>query len=79
MKSFKHYISEANKKMVDGHMRNLEKTYGDGIVKKNKKEITKKVTAVVKNFPPGITNQGKDSKRIQWEHINDWIKKNIKK
>ena len=79
MKTFNQFITESNKKMVDDHMRNLEKTYGADIIKKNKKEITKKVTAVVKNFPPGITNQGKDSKRIQWEHINDWIKKNIKK
>jgi hypothetical protein len=60
-------------------MRNVENMKGADFVKKHNKELLKKISAVVKNFPPGMTNQGKDSKRIQWEVINDWIQKNIKK
>ena len=79
MKSFNQHITESNKKMVNDHMRSVENMKGAEFVKKHNKELLKKISAVVKQFPPGVTNQGKDHKQIQWEVIADWIEKNIKK
>ena len=79
MKSFNQHITESNKKMVDDYMRKVENMKGVDFVKKHDKELRKKISSVVKQFPRGVTNQGKDHKQIQWEVITDWIFKNIKK